>query len=160
MFNQEVDVAKIMQEIKSRIQPEDIEEMVDLQAAVVNKKIEIVNAREIYYPYINIGERLPGGQRFPKFMRKLVHFAGKIVRRMNKFIIYDQRIVNQNVDTCISEIVTREDYIIEMFNNSIRDLELNNRSLKGEVDLLKRKVLELQEEKDQILSMLDEKMNN
>lgn len=140
MFNQEVDVAKIMHELKASVQVENNEETADIQGAVAALRTEIEGARVSYYPHLIIGERLPSALRWPKPLRKVVQFMGRIVRKMNKFIIYDQRIVNQNMDICLDNIVKREDYMLQLIDNSIRDLKLENKLLKDQIKLLRKEI--------------------
>lgn len=145
MINQQIDVSKIMYEIKARVQPEE-EQKVDLWKKEGEFKDDIYNARMVYYPIMDIGDRLPAGSKLPKFAKGIARFVGRIVRKLNKFIIYDQKIVNRNIDVCVDTIVKREDCIMEIMNDEFRRLETDNKRLKNEI-LQNEKKIELLEQK-------------
>ena len=152
MINQQVDVSKIMYEIKARVQPEEDQESVDLCKKERGFKDDIYNARMAYFPVMDIGDRLPAATKLPRFTRGLARFVGRIVRKLNKFIIYDQKIVNRNIDVCVDTIVKREDCIIEIMNNEFRRLEEVNKQLRNEIILNEKKI--------ELLEQRIEKMTN
>lgn len=128
MFNTQIDVAAIMQEIKSKVVPE-MPEIPKTPAAAaqsssndseVNRIAEFIqNTRKETHTCINIGYELPVNQNRPGIIRKGISLMYRVIRRATRFITNDQIAVNKNTDACIQALVEREDALSHEFAGEI-----------------------------------------
>lgn len=138
MFDNEIDVAAIMQKIKQSVVGNDVDECIESNE--VERITEFINnTRRENEPYMEIGLRLPQALRFPSVIRKIIVLFSRAVRKSTRFMAKDQIIVNHNVDACIKALVEREDAIKNDFEQRLQDLECQNVQLLQEYEYIKGK---------------------
>lgn len=131
MFNEQIDVAQIMRDIKKKVYDSQagIESLqyVNLDA---NDKARLISQKNEYerigsFIYntcmnlrkdINIGSRIPAYERFPKPIALLFRFLARISRKSIHYIIRDQVQVNSDFEACINAVIEREDVLNQKIN--------------------------------------------
>lgn len=133
MFDNKIDVAAIMHEIKRSVVGEiDDEHISEGEAERITEFIN--NTRQETEPYMEMGAHLPQALRFPKFVRKVIVLCARVVRKATRFLVNDQIVVNRNVDSCIKALVEREDAIRRELDERIAILERENKLLNGRLE--------------------------
>lgn len=131
MFNEQIDVAQIMRDIKKKVYDSQIGieslQYVNLsakdKAELVAQKNEyerigsfIYNTRMNLGKGINIGSTIPAYERFPKPVALLFRFLARISRKSIHYIIRDQIQVNNDFEACIKAVCEREDVLNQKIN--------------------------------------------
>jgi len=116
MFSEQIDVAKIMRQIRSSVVP--VEEPAGPSAGCGTagdgeyERISafLVNTRNVNYNQcVSVGQVLPSCSKFPGPIAKLLRLCCKVVRKFVKYIIRDQVQVNTNFDACIKALIEHDD---------------------------------------------------
>ena len=137
MFDAQIDVAAIMQEIKESVIPEEMneDELCELQR--ITEFIE--NTRRETDDHVNIGYVLPEMGKYPIFLKKVARFLLRVIRKSLRFITNDQIIVNKNLSACVKALVERENALIKEYDMKISYLAEENEKLRQDIEKLKRK---------------------
>jgi len=127
VFDEKVDVAEIMEQIKQEVKLNDgIEELVApdlLPAAQDNREIlymisqstrMIRETREKLHDSRNIGHMVPRYEKFPVPVRQFFRLLSRITRKAIQFVIQDQVDVNSQVDSILGEMEKREALILRL----------------------------------------------
>ena len=148
MFHSTIDVAEIMREIKSNIVPEISEASSDDELQRITDFI--YNRRNSSEEYENIGYILPDATKYPSIIRKIIVFVLRVVRKLSRFIINDQIIINKNTNACIKALVEREDAIVrKVTEEKEREKELQReKEQQREKELQRKKEREKEQQKE------------
>lgn len=124
MFDENIDVAAIMNEIKESVvkQDEDLQRNIDIDEI---KRITdyIANVSKESERYLEVGNNLPACRRFPTFIAVCFRFAARVIRKAVSFILRDQIVVNRNMFMCVKALVEREDAVCAALENRVKELE-------------------------------------
>ena len=136
MSNQ-IDVAKIMHEIRANVIPDDYSytESKDFDEL---KRI-VWERREDNQNYIEIGSHLPQGKRFPGIIRLMIQIVARAVRKATRFMMVDQIIVNRNVDSSLDALSQCDEVMYNKLMSEIEKLKKENQELSQKVAALSEK---------------------
>lgn len=157
MFHQTIDVAKIMNEIKASIVPEEKIEIVGNKDNEINKKIiEIHNEMNRINTYIkgarykaeanlNVGSNIPQFMSFSPWKRKILIPLQKIVQKAILFMTREQAHVNIVFNDCIraiSEYNELNKELLELISIQAKENEILKKQIrecKVEIDNLNKR---------------------
>ena len=127
MFDEKVDVAEIMLQIKHEaMQIEAIDDFSfdcfpnsDLSFRKASREISrlsktIDETRKELHDARNIGGLVPVYERFPTPLRQIFRLFSRILRKGLQFAIQDQVNVNSQIDTILSAIDRREELMMQL----------------------------------------------
>lgn len=126
MFDENIDVAAIMREIKADVTGDDFGENIrySLYNSDTNRITDfIVNVMNDSEKYLDIGNHLPLCERYPSFIGVIFRVISRIIRKSARFILRDQIAVNHNTISCLNALIEREDSIYTILENKIKPLE-------------------------------------
>ncbi len=163
MFSTQIDVAAIMQEIKSNVVPEmpEVSEVPETPVtqqnnSEVNRIAEFIqNTRRETHTCINIGYELPVNQNRPGIVRKGISLVYRVIRRATRFITNDQIQVNKNTDVCIQALVERDDALSNTFIGMVNGVAAQTNAVAAKTDVLAKENAELRKLLAQLNSRLD-----
>ena len=147
MFCEQINVSKIMNEIKNSVI--DFEEpkvsSVNCSNAAANEYERIscylINTRQNNYAQcVSIGQDIPTYSRFPKPIAMVLRLCAKVIRKFIRYIINDQIKANVGFDSCIKALTEHDDALqseLEDLRNALS--ESNDRIHKLETLLAEKK---------------------
>lgn len=127
MFDEKIDVAEIMHQIKKEASRITVAEKLGNSRILVSKQTNqemlleieeltktIKQARNGLHDSRNIGGIIPSYSRFPAPIRQLFRFFSKGMRKGIQFVIQDQVDVNSQIDSILEAIEKREMLILQL----------------------------------------------
>ncbi len=124
MFDEEINVVKIMEEIKREVLEEKKMNYIISDSEEIERIDEfITNTRNSSKSFYVLGVHLPTIEKFPNIINKFIHLIAKIIRKSCRFIIRDQMSINDNMDACIQALLDRQDEALRQANEKIGELE-------------------------------------
>lgn len=151
MFDNQIDVAKIMREIKESVGiGEEGEEKgrsftrykTDALNGIVNEYVRIesfiTNTLTKNHEYINVYQsNIPSYNRFGRVLGKAFRFIAKGIRKCTEYLFKNQIMVNQSMEACIKALTESQMQLVKAFDY-IDDLYEEKRSLTKELDNKKK----------------------
>jgi len=124
MFDENIDVVKIMEEIKNEVWDEKI----NYTSIAEYEGIEeidnlIANTRNYTKAFCVLGMYLPEIAKCPKIINKFIQLIARVIRKSSSFITRDQMIINDNIDVCIELLIERQNIAVQQANKKILELE-------------------------------------
>ncbi len=150
MYNNEIDVAAIMREIKASVvpqndftlAPEQLNGLIEVRDAYkeLNRIQEfITNTRNNSAPFLDMGMRLPECSRFNLFLRKILRFVARFIRKAIHHISKEQSIVNHNTDACIKALTESNQVILKTLF-CMNELSESNKQLSQRIQELEKQL--------------------
>ncbi len=137
LYEEDIDVAAIMREIRDSIVPEEEGLFISDEVDRINQFLE--NTRHDMSEHLSVGMTLPPvSNRHNPVMRKLIVFARKVVRKLCKFLIGEQIIVNEGGYACVKALSEKDEAIYIESSRQINELRNEVERLRREVESLKR----------------------
>jgi PHD/YefM family antitoxin component YafN of YafNO toxin-antitoxin module len=127
MYNEKIDVAEIMQQIKSEASRIAVAERLKESGILVSEQtcqemlLEIEEltetirfARNDLHDSRNVGGIIPSYTRFPAPIRQFFRFFSKGMRKGIQFVIQDQVDVNSQIDTILEAMEKKETLMLQL----------------------------------------------
>lgn len=146
MFDNQIDVAKIMREIKESVGVGNEEEgknrsfvkyKTDALNEIMNEYIRIesfiTNTLAKNHEYINIYQsNVPSYNRYGRIPGKIFRFIAKGIRKCTEYLFRNQVVVNQSMEACIKALTESQMQLVKAFDY-IDELYEEKRSLTEEL---------------------------
>lgn len=157
MFDNKIDVAEIMHQIKAQIEPEE-EKMNSVLYRLNNPTIKnvvyefdktkenLLKLLEVNREFVNIYQsNIPMYNKYGRIPGKIFRFIARCVRKCNEYLFKNQIKVNQTYMECLKEIIENQDQLVKSFvyvdRLSTECVELEQRICKIEKELIKGNIL-------------------
>lgn len=152
MFNKEIDVAKIMHEIKTKVRKENMSEYFYFDKSASENQNElnkvyseihrindyIENNRKEAENYSEMGRSIPVSDSRGSIVRKVLTFYKRFFRKSTRFLVLDQTEFNNRMLKCMRGVYESQQHLFTIINQ-VKRLEEENEKLKNELENLKSK---------------------
>ena len=146
MFCEQIDVSKIMMEIKKNVITVE-EPNVATPNYLGNDATEyeristfLVNTRQInYQKCISVGQNVPEYSHYMRPVAWILRFIAKVVRKFIRYVINDQIAVNIGVDSCVKALIEHDDALQKEIIQLKKSLNESNEKINALEKLLLEK---------------------
>lgn len=114
MIENNIDVAKIMREIRASVMEKKFEHGIDEELLNIRKDMscfsdELVLNRKNIETYLVMGMRIPKFSRFPSILRPILIIITRLVRKVTLYMTREQTIVNKGLYQLIGDLLKQND---------------------------------------------------